>query len=260
MNYVTPMIDAVKKAGDLALVHFRSNMKVYKKRDGSIVTEVDFASEALLKQELGALIPGSGFFAEESGATQGNEYLWVIDPIDGTKNFERGFPYFCITVALMYKQEIIAAVTYAPFIKDLFYAQKGCGAWLNDHRLSLQSRDWSRDGILAVVSGGCIQRENRLNSIRGACKSIASGVRFRVYGAAALDLAYAAAGMVDVVMFEQAKWWDVAAGILLIQESGGLALSYNGESIKQSSLSLIAGNLVICKLILPTLAHKKEYV
>lgn len=252
MNYVAAMIIAVKKAGDLALAHFRSNMKVYQKKDGSIVTEVDLASEALLKQELGALIPGSGFFAEESGITQGNEYVWVIDPIDGTKNFERGLPYFCITIALMHHQEIIAAVTYAPLIKDLFYAQKGCGAWLNDTRLSLESRDWSRNGVLAIVSGGCIQNENRLNSIRGACKSIASGVRFRVHGAAALDLAYAAAGMVDVVMFEQAKWWDIAAGILLIQESGGLATSYNGELIKQSSGSLIAGNLAICKLILPT--------
>lgn len=260
MNYVTPMINAVKKAGDLALVHFRSNMEVYKKRDGSVVTEVDFASEKLLKQELGALIPGAGFFAEESGATQGNEYLWVIDPIDGTKNFQRGLPYFCITVALMYKQDIIAAVTYAPLIKDLFYAQKGCGAWLNGSRLSLESRDWQHGGVLAVVSGGCIQRENRLHSIQEACKSIATGVRFRVYGAAALDLAYAAAGMLDVVIFEQAKWWDIAAGVLLIQESGGLAISYKGEQIKQSSTSLIAGNLVICKLILPTFEHKKEYV
>lgn len=260
MNYTIPMSVAVKKAGSVALSHFRSNMKVYKKVDGGFVTEVDFAVEDLLKQDLKTILPGAGFYAEESGITDGNEYVWVIDPIDGTKNFERGLPYFCISVALMHHQEIIAAVTYAPFVKDLFYAQKGFGAWLNDKRLLLQSRDWHLGGVLAVVSGGYIQSKDKLNLIKSACKSVTGEVRFRVYGAAALDLAYAAAGMIDVVMFEQAKWWDIAAGILLVQESKGLAVSYSGELIKQSSVNLIAGNSTVCKLILPTLTYKKEYV
>jgi len=251
------MIIAVKKAASFALPHFRSNMAVYQKSDGSVVTEVDLAVEALLKQELKALIPDAGCIAEESEVTQGNEYTWVIDPIDGTRNFERGLPYFCITVALMHHAEIIAAVTYAPAIHDLFYAQKGFGAWLNDKRLLLQPKNWKQDGILAVVSGGCINPENRLDLIEVSCKSIANRVRFRMYGAAALDLAYAAAGMVDVVMFENLKWWDVAAGILLIQESSGLAVSYDGLPIVQSSTNLIAGNIDVCNQILLTLTYKK---
>lgn len=250
MNYVTPMIIAVKKAGALALAHFRSKMAVYTKNDGSIVTQADLASEALLKQELAMIIPGSGFLAEESGIIQGNEYVWVIDPIDGTKNFERGLPYFCISVALMYQEEIIAAVTYAPAFNDLFYAQKGCGAWLNDKQLSLPQKDWSAVGVLAVVSDSCIRRENRLDLVRVACRPASSFVRFRVHGAAALDIAYAAAGMVDLVLFENLKWWDVAAGILLVQEAGGLAVDSQGAFVKQSSSSLIAGNVTICNLFL----------
>lgn len=257
MNYVTPMINAVKKAGDLALLHFRLNMAVYQKNDQGIVTEVDLASEQLLKHELSALISGAGFFAEESGATLGNEYTWIIDPIDGTRNFQRGLPYFCITVALMHHQEIIAAVTYAPAINDLFYVQKGLGSWLNDKRLSFQSRNWKRDGVLAIISGGCIWQKNRLDLIQDACAFTTNNVRCRVYGAAALDLAYAAAGMVDVVMFENFKWWDVAAGILLIQESGGSTMSYEGLPVEQSSANLIAGNLNICNQIVSTLKYKK---
>ena len=260
MNYVDRMVIAVQKAGTLVMAHFRSDMKVHQKQDGGIVTEVDVACELLLKQELSAIIPGASFFAEESGVQQGNEYTWVIDPIDGTKNFERGLPYFCISIALMYHEEIVAAVTYAPALQDLFYAQRGRGAWLNGKQLKLSQKNWRDLGILVVVSGGCVRSDIQLDNIRSSCQSISKNVGFRVNGAAALDLAYVAAGMFDVAIFENLKWWDAAAGILLVGEAGGwVTVSY--ESLMSSlGRNVLAGNNVICRLILPNLADKKEYV
>ncbi len=260
MNYVDAMLITVQKAGDLVLSHFRSDMKVAIKHDGSMVTEVDLACELLLKRELSAIIPGSGFMAEESGIEPGNEYTWVIDPIDGTKNFERGLPYFCISVALMHHANIIVAVTYAPALKDLFYAQAGSGAWLNGIKLSLQDKHWKQCGVVVAVGSGYVAQIDRLCKIKASCKEICGPVSFRVGGAAALDLAYVAAGMFDVAIFENLKWWDAAAGILLIQEAGGLIVDRNGAPINQLSKNLIAGNKMISKLILDSFSDKKEYV
>lgn len=240
----------VQQAGNLVLSHFRLDMKVYQKEGGSIVTEVDLACEQFLKKELSVLIPGSGFLAEESGVLQGNEYTWVIDPIDGTRNFERGLPYFCISVALMHQEQVVAAVTYAPALQDIFYAQHGYGAWHNDKKLSLQDKKWEEVAILAVVSGEAMRKENDLNVIRSSCQSLTKTVGFRVNGAAALDLAYVAAGMFDVVLFDNLQWWDAAAGVLLVGEAGGSVSQSDGVQIDQKSKSFIAGNRDICKALL----------
>lgn len=253
MNYVEMMKPVIEKAGKLVMSYFRSNLTVEYKKDQSFATNADFESEKLLKTELEALIPGSGFIAEESGINQGNEYTWVIDPVDGTKNFSRGIPYFCINVALMNDSELVAAVTYYPAMQEWFYAQKGFGAWRNGQRLELNQRPWEQKGALVVISGFQVRQNDLLANISNQFKQTAHGVRFRLYGAAALDLAYAAAGTFDAVLFENLGWWDAAAGVLLVKEAGGYVSQYDGSEVDSNFKTVIAGHLEICQMLLPLL-------
>lgn len=261
MNYSSLISEIVKEAGKLAIRQFRGDVKISAKKGGSIATEVDEEVEAFLKRELEDLIPGSGFLAEESGFSQGNEFLWVIDPIDGTKNFQRGLSYFCISVALEHRGVLIAAVTYAPLLHDLFRADLGGGSWLNESRIVLQAKDWTTIGLLGVGNAGVLSKVDRLRAMKGISKSLfKTSLGFRVCGAAALDIAYTAAGMFDIALFADLHWWDMAAGVLLIREAGGLVSQHDGTAVTEKSKSVICGNVAFCKHILPTLIDKKEYV
>ncbi len=250
MEYIEKIKPIVQKAGDLVMSHFRSDMTIHRKKDHSFATDADLACEKLLKHELEAIIPGSGFIAEESGSQDGNDFIWVIDPVDGTKNFSRGIPYFCISVALMEGQEIIAAVIYYPAMNEWFYAQKGFGCWLNGKQVRLDQPKWKEKGALVVVSDFRIRQSEFLATIKKQSKLAGTYVRFRLYGAAALDLAYAAIGAFDAVLFENLGWWDAAAGVLLVQEAGGFVGQYDGTMINRELKSLIAGHDEICKMII----------
>ena len=251
MHYIEAMRPIIKKAGDMVMSHFRNDLQIHRKNDLSIATNVDLMSEEILKNELCVMLPGSGFIAEETKDVEIKEFTWVIDPIDGTKNFTRGLPYFCINVALMHHQEVVAATTYFPAVGDWFYAQKGFGAWRNGLRLSLERKNWLNGGALVVVSDFRLRNCELLGKIKHQLKE--HGVRFRVNGAAALDLAYVASGAFDVVLFENLKWWDAAAGVLLISEAGGTICQYDQSPVDRSFRSLIAGHKELCRLILPTL-------
>ncbi|MCX5923857.1 MAG: inositol monophosphatase [Candidatus Dependentiae bacterium] len=253
MKYIETMRPIIKKAGDFVMSHFRGSIEIHRKKDLSVVTNVDLISQEMLKHELSLALPGSGFIAEESKDHDIQEFTWVIDPIDGTKNFTRGIPYFCINVALMQGAEVIAAVTYYPAMDEWFYAQKGEGAWRNGIRLSMESRGWTQAGALVVVSDFRLRQCELLGKIKHQLKDIEHGVRFRVYGAAALDLAYCAAGSYDAVLFENLGWWDAAAGTLLITEAGGMVCQHDRSPVDRSFRSLIAGHKEICDLIVPAL-------
>ncbi|MCX5923550.1 MAG: inositol monophosphatase [Candidatus Dependentiae bacterium] len=253
MEYVQAMRPIIKKAGDLVMSHFRGNLEINRKKDLSIATNVDLMSEDILRNELCVLLPGSGFIAEETKEVDIKEFTWIIDPIDGTKNFTRGLPYFCINVALMHHNEVIAATTYFPVVEDWFYAQKGCGAWRNGVRLNLQTKGWLDSGALIVVSDFRLRNCEMLGKIKNQLKSLEHGVRFRVNGAAALDLAYLASGSFDLVLFENLKWWDAAAGVLLVSEAGGTICQYDLSPVDRSFRTLIAGHKELCSLVLPVL-------
>lgn len=252
MKYVLLMRPIIAKAGDLVLAHFRKKIEINYKNDKNIATNVDLMSQNLLKTELLAALPGSGFIAEESKESDIQEFTWVIDPIDGTKNFVRGLPYFCITVALMHNFKVIACVTHNPVTNEWFYAQQGCGAWLNDVRL-VQKTAYQDAGALVVVSDYFLRQSQALNDVKRSLASVQQGVRFRVNGAVALDLAYAAAGVFDVVIFQNLAWWDMAAGILLVQEAGGVVCQHDGGPIDQKSQTLIAGDEQLCKMVMAVL-------
>ena len=249
MKYVEIMRPIVKQAGIMIMDHFRQSIHIEQKKDKSIRTEVDLLVEKFLKDQLCAAISGSGFIAEESKNVDIQEYTWVIDPIDGTKNFVRGLPYFGISVALMHDLKIIAAMTYLPVMQECFYAELGKGSWRNGQRLILQNKGWMDSGVLIVVSSFRLQQVDIIDRLKQQLKSLDFGIRFRIFGAATLDLAYAAAGSLDIVIFENLKWWDAAAGILLVSEAGGWISQSDGSNVTQSFTSLIAGDSELCQLI-----------
>ena len=250
MNYMEKIIPIVRSVGDEVMHYYRTNFKITAKDVWSFYTEVDILSQKKLEQRLLALIPESGCIAEEFNVYTKHEFTWVIDPIDGTRNFARGMPYFGISVALMHHSEVIAGVVYMPALQDMISAQRGLGTWLNGQKVTIEQDRYLSAGALIVTSAARLGRTEQQGNIKKVLGHISMGVRFRVCGAAAVDLAYASLGVYDAVLFENLKWWDVAAGRLLVLEAGGYISDYHKQPVLESFTTLIAGNPKICEKIL----------
>lgn len=214
MNVLTTSIqraarDLVRDFGEVG------NLQVSRKGTGDFVSQADKRSEEVLIENLSKARPDFHFITEESGAIQakqaGGDTTWIIDPLDGTTNFLHGMPHFCITVAVKKEDDIIACATYDPVRDEMFVAEKGQGAFLNNRRMRVSVRTALDEGLIAI---GHIPQTKR----EGLCSK---GISLRCMGSAALDLAYAAAGRLDGVCYQRLKTWDVAAGVLLVQEAGG---------------------------------------
>jgi myo-inositol-1(or 4)-monophosphatase len=195
------------------------------------VTEVDQNSERIIIETLLTAYPDHGILAEESGSMHGNpnaDHIWIIDPLDGTTNFIHGFPYYCVSIALQVQGRLEQAVIYDPTRNDLFTATKGRGAFMNDRRIRVSKRTRLEECLLAT---GFPFRPgddfNKYLSLMGDIMQRTAGLRRP--GAAALDLAYVAAGFSDGFFELGLKPWDMAAGALLITEAGGLVSNFTGE-------------------------------
>jgi len=204
-------------------------LKVRAKRANDFVTQVDSAAEEAIIEIVRKAYPGHGFLAEESGETPGDaEYVWIIDPLDGTTNFIHGFPQYCVSIAVQHRGALAHAVVYDPVKNELFTASKGRGAFLNDRRMRVSKCQKLGDAL--VGTGFPFKELSRLdlyeNQLRNLMQSTA-GVRRA--GAAALDLAYVASARLDAFWELGLSAWDMAAGALLIQEAGGLVGDLEGE-------------------------------
>ncbi len=236
-----------RKAGDILLSyrHDASLVKSYK-ADGSFATQADLASEKYLIEALRPLVLGAGFYAEETGIQAGNEYQWVIDPLDGTTNFAHGLPHFCVSIALTYRNEPILGVVYQPAMDQLFSAQKGQGAFLNGTRLSVSQETKLNQSMLVLCN------EDLPGILKGLEPyALSERPHLRDYGAAALDSAYCAAGRFEVCLYQMTKWWDIAAGSLLIKEAGGVFSNLQGGAIGPENSTFIGGTKPIYDQILP---------
>ncbi len=207
-------------------------VRISQKQVNDYVTEVDHASEQAIIETLLTAYPGHGIMAEESGNEHGakdSEFVWIIDPLDGTTNFIHGFPFYCVSIALAVKGKIEQAVVYDPTRNDLYTATKGRGAFVNDRRLRVSKRTDLRQCLLAT---GFPFREGdnfkQHLAILGDIMPRTAGLRRP--GAAALDLAYVAAGLTDGFFETGLQPWDVAAGSLLVTEAGGLVGNFTGDS------------------------------
>lgn len=220
------------------------NLQVSRKGPADFVSNADLKAEKTLKEELQKARPGYGFLMEESDeipASDDSGRRWIVDPLDGTSNFLHGLPQFAISVALEERGEILAGVVYDPIKDDRFHAEKGTGAFLNDRRIRVSARHRLTECLIATGApyAGRGDRPQFLGEI-DAIMAETAGIRR--WGAAALDLAYVAAGRFDGFWERGLSAWDVAAGIILVREAGGYVSEMNGKAISLDSPSILASN------------------
>ncbi len=220
------------------------SVRISQKQVNDFVTEVDHASEAIIIETLLTAYPQHAIWAEESGkthGTQGSEFVWIIDPLDGTTNFIHGFPIYCVSIALAVKGKVEQAVIYDPSRNDLFTATKGRGAYMNDRRLRVSKRIDLRQCLIST--GFPFRPGDNFNSyLKMMADVMQRTAGLRRPGAAALDLAYVAAGFTDGFFETGLSPWDVAAGSLLVQEAGGLIGNFSGDSDFLEQKECVAGN------------------
>jgi myo-inositol-1(or 4)-monophosphatase len=258
-----PMLNtAIKAARAAAKIITRASvdldlLKISAKSPNDFVTEVDHAAERAIIETLLGAYPGHGILAEESGSEHGakhSDYVWIIDPLDGTTNFIHGFPVYCVSIALAFKGQVQQAVVYDPNRNDLFYASKGRGAFLNDKRLRVSKR--TRMGDSLIGTGFPFRRGDdfpRYLKMFEAVMTQCAGLRRP--GAAALDLCYVAAGYTDGFFETGLAPWDAAAGSLLITEAGGLVGNFTGEADFLHRREIVAGNPKIYAQLVSMLAQ-----
>lgn len=224
---LTTAIDAARVGGEVLRKLFRSKLSVAYKDANNLVTEADEQSERIILEIVRTAFPDHAIFSEEAGmqATQ-SDYLWVIDPLDGTSNFSRGIPHFGISIALLYQARPIVGVLYAPAGDELFAAEHGQGATLNGMPIHISSAPAEK--TIAVVSRGTAPAEKRrhaelMNTLIGSVRTI------RIPGAAAVDLAYTASGRFDVFIANGMKYYDIAAGSVIVREAGATLVDFQGN-------------------------------
>ena len=250
MALKTPIINimtkAVYKASNKLIKDFREveNLQVSKKGIGDFVTSADLNSEQTIIKTLQKAYPEIKIISEETNPDVNlnlHEKKWIIDPLDGTLNFLHGLPHFAISIALMIKDKIISGVIYDPIKDELFWAEKGVGAYLNNTRIRVSQRSQLKDALISTGipwKGMESSHKNYLKILENIMKN-SSGIRR--YGSAALDLAYVAAGRYDAFWEFNLKTWDIAAGALLVKEAGG----YIGN-INKNENYLYTGNIYAC--------------
>ena len=237
------------------------SVRISQKQVNDFVTEVDHAAEKVIIETLLTAYPGHGILAEESGSTQGaqdSDYVWIIDPLDGTTNFIHGFPVYCVSIALAVKGKVEQAVIYDPSRNDLFTATKGRGAFMNDRRIRVSKRTRLEE---CLISTGFPFRpgdnfKNYMNMMADVMQRTAG---MRRPGAAALDLAYVAAGFTDGFFETGLKPWDVAAGSLLVTEAGGLIGNFTGEADFMDHQECMAGAPRIYGQLVPLLSKYSKF-
>jgi len=237
-------VRAARRAGDIILRHYENSdsYKVKQKEDRDFVTEVDQQAENSIIQEIRKHYPDHGIVGEESNPINPKaDIQWYIDPLDGTTNFVHGYPHFAVSIAAWQRGKPLLAVVHDPIRNETFEAKNGGGAFLNRRRLRVSNCNHVKNAIFA--SGLPPYRREGLDNFQkrmDVCMRHADG--YRRGGSAALDLAYVAAGRIDAYWEAGLKSWDIAAGVLLVQEAGGIATGMSGESIDLNKGDVLVGN------------------
>ena len=219
------MIQAARKAGRSLVKDFREieNLQVSMKGAGDFVSRADIAAEKIVKEVLTEARPTYGWLGEEGGGEDGKDPTrrWIVDPLDGTTNFLHGLPHWAVSIALEHKGQIVAGVVFDPAKDEMFVAEKGEGAWMNETRLRVSGRTKMIESLFAtgLPFGG---RSDLPETLQDLARIMPTCSGVRRWGAAALDLAYVAAGRLDGYWERRLNAWDMAAGLLIVKEAGGL--------------------------------------
>src|SRR5436190_12940221 len=248
-------VKAARRAGSIInrAALDRTQLEIRAKRANDFVTQVDRSAEAAIIEIIRQAYPDHAILGEESGAIEGkSEYRWIIDPLDGTTNFIHGFPQYCVSIALQHRGATAHGVVYDPLKNELFTASKGRGAFLDDRRIRVTKCAYLKDAL--VGTGFPFKELSRLDLYCRQLREImqtSSGVRRA--GAAALDLAYVAAGRLDAFWEMGLAPWDMAAGALMIQEAGGLVGDLAGDQTYMESGDIVAATPKVFPTLLEAL-------
>jgi len=240
------MMKAARRAGRSLVKDFREveNLQVSSKGPGDFVSKADCEAERMIKEDLMGARPTYGWLGEETGASAGADPTrrWIVDPLDGTTNFLHGLPHWAVSIALEHKGEIVSAVVFDAAKDEMFWAEKGSGAWLNDsRRIRASGRRSMIEGIFAT--GIPFAAKKTLPAmLQDLARLMPAVAGVRRWGAASLDLAYVAAGRFDGYWERELNAWDVAAGILLVREAGGMVTGLRDGQNPLEDGALIAGN------------------
>jgi myo-inositol-1(or 4)-monophosphatase len=250
------MIAAARKAGRALKRDFGEveKLQVSLKGPANFVSAADRRAEETLYAELSKARPGYGFLGEEGGAREGADktHTWIVDPLDGTTNFLHGIPQFCISIGLEREGTMVAGVIYNPATEELFVTERGKGAFLNDQRIRVAARKRLADSVIACG----LPHLGRPNIPLGLTETAAVQEKvagLRRFGAAALDLAWVAAGRLDAYWERDIKPWDMAAGLLMVREAGGFVSDCDGADEMMAKGHIVAGNETMQKELLRVL-------
>jgi myo-inositol-1(or 4)-monophosphatase len=254
------MINAAHKASRALKRDFGEieNLQVSLKGPANFVSAADHRAEETLRAELDRARPGYSFLGEECGMCEGTDrtHCWIVDPLDGTMNFLHGIPHFAISIALERESTIVAGLVYNPISEELFTAERGKGAFLNDRRIRVAARRRLAEAVVACAlphpsrGDGALARREHL-----AVQEKVAGLRR--FGAAALDLAWVAAGRLDGYWERSLSPWDIAAGIALLREAGGFVSDPDGREVSLAQGGVLAGNEAIHGQLLDVLRHAR---
>jgi myo-inositol-1(or 4)-monophosphatase len=239
-------VRAARAAGSVILRYINrvEGLAVEEKARHDYVSEVDKLAEAEIVKELRKAYPDHAFLGEESGKSGKSDKVWVIDPLDGTHNYLRGFPHFCVSIGFLDHGDPVHGVIYDPLRDELFTASKGDGAFLNDRRIRVTKREGLGGALLAT--GFPYRQRKHLDAQLNMTRALLGEAEdIRRTGSAALDLAYVAAGRLDGYFEIGLKPWDMVAGCLLVREAGGKYCDFNGKDGIPENGNIIAGNLAV---------------
>jgi myo-inositol-1(or 4)-monophosphatase len=248
-NFLPAMEEIAREAGALLMDFFRQRVKIEYKGEADLVTVADRKSEALIRERLLQHWPSFDILGEEGGLQDtGSDYRWYVDPLDGTTNFAHGFPVFCVSMGLDYKGNRIAGVIYDPTRDELFAAEQGGGAYLNQQRIHVSQTANLAECLVATGFPSHKRHKNPNIFFYHQITLHTHGVRRA--GSAALDLAYVASGRLDGFWEFNLNPWDTAAGVLMVQEAGGKVSDFKDGLFQLDSRETLASNGLVHKALL----------
>jgi myo-inositol-1(or 4)-monophosphatase len=254
MSFVPAMSEIAREAGALLMDYFRGQVTIEYKGDADLVTVADRSSEKFIRERIRSQFPGHDVLGEEEGLIDtGSDYRWYVDPLDGTTNFAHGFPVFCVSMALEHKGKRIAGVVYDPTRDEMFQAEQGSGAYLNQKRVQVSKTANLAECLVATGFPSHKRHKNPNIFFYHHITLRTHGVRRA--GSAALDLCYVAAGRLDGFWEFNLNSWDTAAGVLIVEEAGGKVTRFDGAPFEINSRETLASNGLVHGALMKEFEH-----
>jgi len=255
-DFKTVAISAAKAAGDQIQELAKEEITFKMKGPQDIQVEADLVAEKIIKDKIRENFSSHSILSEEAGEdVKEKEFLWIVDPLDGTINFARHIEEYCVSIALCHNDEIILGVIYQPTLDKLFWAEKGKGAYLNDRKISVATTSKLIDTMGAMdITSQLGARERNMNIFS---KLLPLVRHMRIFGSSALHMARLAQGQIDIYFKMHYNYWDYAAGIIIVQEAGGIVTDAEGQPVSRDSETIVAGTAVIHPILLEIIKKTK---